>query len=99
MSAAGKPPPIARDWTARTLAGLLLGFGLALGCSGVLAQLLAALPLALRGQLAMWLVVPLWFVAFGASGFFTSGLRAWLWLGGANLLAWGAWGALRLAQN
>lgn len=83
------------DWLSKTLAGAGLGLSLALSCSGLLSLALAGLSLPVRGQLVMW-VVPL--IALGAwSGvyLFRSGLSAWLWLGGANLLSWGALGALR----
>lgn len=85
-----KPAPIQRDWVSKTLAGTLLGLALALGASGVFSQLNAAMPLPVRGQLAMWMVPPLWLGTLGLVYFFQSGLRAWLWLGGANLLAYGA---------
>lgn len=88
-----KPAPVQRDWVSKTLAGTLLGLALALGASGVFSQLNAAMPLPVRGQLAMWMVPPLWLGTLGLVYFFQSGLRAWLWLGGANLLAYGAlWG-------
>jgi len=83
------------DWISKTLAGAALGLGLAFSCSGLLSLALAGLPLPVRGQLVMW-VVPL--IALGAwSGvyLFRSGLSAWLWLGGTNLLSWGALGAIR----
>lgn len=85
-----KPAPVQRDWVSKTLAGTLLGLALALGASGVFSQLNAAMPLPVRGQLAMWMVPPLWLGTLGLVYFFQSGLRAWLWLGGANLLAYGA---------
>lgn len=91
----GKPPPVRRDWVAKTLAGSVLGLALALGASGVFSQLNAGMPLSVRGQLAMWMVPPVWLVVLGAVYFFQSGLRAWLWLGGASLLVHGLLWALR----
>jgi len=90
-----KPAPVQRDWVSKTLAGALLGLALALGASGVFSQLNAAMPLPVRGQLAMWMVPPLWLGALGLVYFFQTGLRAWLWLGGANLLAYGALWSLK----
>jgi hypothetical protein len=89
------PPPIRRDWLAKTLAGFLLGAVLALGCSGLFVQLNAAMPLAVRGQLAMWMVPPVWLGVLGGSYFFASGVRAWLWLGGASVLVVGTLVVLR----
>lgn len=90
-----KPVPIQRDWVSKTLAGALLGLALALGASGVFSQLNAGMPLPVRGQLAMWMVAPVWLGTLGCVYFFQSGLRAWLWLAGANLLIHGALLVLR----
>ncbi len=91
-----KPAPIRRDWVSKTLAGMLLGLGLALGCSGLLAALLPEMPLPVSGQLVMWLVPPVWLGVQSLVYFFASGLRAWLWLGAANVLVLGLW---RLAAS
>ncbi|MNX45521.1 hypothetical protein D3C86_760390 [compost metagenome] len=85
----GKPAPIRRDWTSKSLAGALLGFALAMGASAALAALTAGIPLATRSQLAMWLVPPVWLGILSTVYFFASGLRAWLWLGGACLALYG----------
>ncbi|MFC0166542.1 hypothetical protein ACFFKC_00475 [Pseudoduganella danionis] len=78
--------PIARDWLGKTLAGILLGFTLALGCSALFVWLAASLPQSARSQLAMWLLAPVWIGVLGGVFFFRSGKQAWLWLGAANLL-------------
>lgn len=93
---AAKPDAIRRDWLAKTLAGALLGFTLAIGCSSLFNWFAADLPLSIRGQLAMWLVAPVWMGVLSGVYFFGSGLRAWAWLGGANLLVFGALAASRL---
>lgn len=90
-----KPAPVQRDWVSKTLAGTLLGLALALGASGVFSQLNAAMPLPVRGQLAMWMVPPIWLGTLGLVYFFQSGLRAWLWLAGANVLAYGVLWSLK----
>jgi hypothetical protein len=87
--------PIHPDWIAKTLAGVLLGGPLAFAASGVLAQLLQPMPLPTLGQLVMWSVAPIWLGICSGVYFFTSGLRAWLWLGGATLLTFAALHALR----
>lgn len=90
-----KPRPVRRDWVSKTLAGLLLGFSLAIIASGLLMTQLGDLPLAVSGQLAMWLVPPVWLGTLSLVYFFTSGLRAWAWLLGANAAALGLWWLLQ----
>lgn len=87
--------PLRRDWIAKSVAGVLLGLGLAFGCSGVLAQTLGSLPLPMRAQLAMWIVPPIWLTVAGLVFLFRSGLRAWAWLGLANAVVFGAFLLLR----
>lgn len=84
-----KPAPIRRDWISKSLAGALLGFALAMGASAALVALTAGIPLATRSQLAMWLVPPVWLGVASTVYFFASGLRAWIWLGGACVLLYG----------
>lgn len=91
-----KPQPIRRDWISKTLAGALLGLTLALITSGIYSSLQPGLALPIRGQLMMWMVTPIWLGTLGGVYFFASGLRAWLWLGGANALALGIFFALRM---
>ena len=76
-----------RDWTLKTLAGVIGGFGLGIAASGLLACLTPG-PLDAQNkfQVAMWLVPPVWIGVMSVSFVFRSGLRAWLWLGGANAL-------------
>jgi len=92
-----KPPAVRRDWVSKTLAGTLLGLSLALAPSGLYSEFNAAMPLPVRGQLMMWMVPPIWLGTLSGVYFFGSGLRAWLWLGGANAVAYGALLALRLS--
>ncbi len=92
-----KPAPIRRDWTSKTLAGVLLGLALALGASGLLSHFTQDIPLTTRAQLVMWVVPPIWLGIAGCVYFFSSGLRAWAWLGGATLLVHGSLWLARLA--
>jgi len=94
---ADKLPPIRRDWLSKSLAGFLLGAVLAFAASALFNVLSADLPMSVRGQLAMWLVPPVWLGVLGGVYFFASGLRAWLWLGGASALLLGLLLALRLS--
>lgn len=91
----GKKLPIRPDWVSKTLAGVLLGLTLAMAISGVFSQLALDMPLPTRGQLMMWMVPPIWLGVCSGVYFFASGLRAWLWLGGANLIAYGLMFGLR----
>ena len=78
---------LSRDWLWKTLAGAIGGFGLAIAASGLLACLTpGALDEQNKFQVAMWLVPPVWIGVMSASFLFRTGLRAWLWLGGANTL-------------
>lgn len=85
--------PRTECWCCRTLAGSVLGFGLAVALAGIFAWTAPLGPN--KFQLVMWLVVPLWLAVLSASFLFTSGLRAWLWLGGANVLAFASLSILR----
>lgn len=91
------PRPIRRDWLAKTLAGIVLGAVLAFFGSALFAQLNPDLPLSVRGQLAMWMVAPLWLGVLGGVYFFTSGARAWGSLTTLCILVAGAFYALRLS--
>lgn len=96
MTTTTTPRPIQRDWLSKTLAGTLLGFTLALGASGLFALATPGLATGIKAQLAMWLVPPVWLGVLSGCFLFGSGLRAWLWLGAANLLVFGALAAARL---
>ena len=93
---AAKAAPIRRDWVAKTLAGALMGFLLALACSGLFVYFNPDMAMSPRGQLAMWIVPPITLLTLGACYFFSSGLRAWLWLGGVNVVFCGALFILRM---
>lgn len=81
--------PRRNDWLLKSLAGALLGLGLAIALSGLFAWLgpggLAPLN---KYQFSMWIVPPLWLGVLSAVFLFPNAARAWLWLGGANALAW-----------
>lgn len=89
-----------RHWFGKTSAGVVLGFGLSLALSGLFAWLG---PDGIDGgggktQFNMWLIAPLWAGVLSAVYLFRDSLRAWLWLGAANALAFGLLWCVRLAM-
>ena len=88
-----------RHWFGKTMAGVVLGFGLALALTGLFAWLG---PDGIDGgggknQFNMWLVAPLWAGVLSFVYLFRDSTRAWLWLGLANVLVFGLLWAVRLA--
>lgn len=80
-----------RDWFGKASAGLVLGFALALGLSGLLAWAVGVgdTYFSPKGQLAMWVMAPIWCLVLSFCFLFRSGLRAWGWLGLATMVVWG----------
>lgn len=90
-----------RHWFGKSCAGVLLGFGLAVALSGLFAWLS---PGGVEGnggktQFNMWLIAPIWAGVLSFVFLFRDSLRAWLWLGAANLAAFGLLGAIRLVMG
>lgn len=87
---------IQRDWFSKTLAGVVLGFGLAIAVSGLFAWLTPGGAMhPNKFQATMWLTAPVWSGVLSLVFLFRSGARAWLWLGSANALAFAALAACR----
>jgi len=90
MSADIKRAPIRPDWWSKTFAGVVLGAMLAFALAGIFAW---AGPGGItppdKSQFVMWLIAPVWMTVLGFVWLFRTGTLALLWLGGANLLAWG----------
>ena len=80
-----------RHWFGKTCAGVVLGFGLALALSGLFAWLGPDGINAGGGknQFNMWLMAPIWATVLSFVYLFRDSLRAWLWLGAANVAAFG----------
>ncbi|GAB3362583.1 MULTISPECIES: hypothetical protein [Giesbergeria] len=91
-----KDLPIQRDWLSKTLAGIVWGVVLGLAGSGWFSYLHPDMPLAVRGQLAMWMFAPIALGVLAGVYFFSSGIRAWCWLGSVALLASGTLALWRL---
>jgi len=80
-----------RDWFGKSSAGLLLGFLLALGTSGLfkLAAGVGDTFFSTKGQFAMWLIAPVWASVLSFCFLFASTRAAWGWLGLASGMVWG----------
>lgn len=88
-----------RHWLGKTCAGAVLGFGLALAASGLFAWLGPGGIGAGGGkaQFNMWLMAPVWVGVLSFVFLFRDSLRAWLWLGAANVLGFALLWAVRTA--
>ncbi|HTU13440.1 MAG TPA: hypothetical protein VMG08_21300 [Allosphingosinicella sp.] len=86
MSAA--PALSSRHWFGRAAAGLILGYTLAIGLSGLVAWFTPGGIEAGGGKLqfSMWITAPVWAGVLSFCFLFRTGLRAWSWLGLANLV-------------
>ena len=82
---------------ARALAGVFPGFFLSAALVGLICW---SLPGPWQGTLVPGLVAffPLWMIVIGASFFFSSGKRAWVWLCASALLALSALWAMQSLQ-
>lgn len=84
----------ALTWLAKSSAGILLGFTLAVALAACFG-LFAPGPLRLyngKHQLTMWLTGFLWALILAGVFLFRDGRRAWLWLGAANLVGYAGLG-------
>lgn len=83
-------PLTSRDWFGKASAGLILGFAIALGVSGLLFWAMGVTEgyFSLRGQLTMWIIAPIWCGILSFCFLFRSGMRAWLVLGAAAAAIW-----------
>ena len=90
MSRAVTHKRTSKDWLPKALAGLILGFALAIGLSGLFAWFGPGGHWAGAGktQITMWMVSPLWCLILSLCFLFRDGRAAWLWLGGANVLVY-----------
>ncbi|MGD9544277.1 MAG: hypothetical protein AB7F41_08475 [Methylocystis sp.] len=80
---------IRRDWFSKTSAGAILGFSLAIALAGLFAWLSpGGLTAPNKFQIVMWLIAPIWLSTLSFCFLFSSGVRAWLWLGAGNLIAY-----------
>ena len=79
------------DSLAKASAGLVLGLTLSLALSGLLGVfgIQDVSQFSIEHQFTMWITGPILILILSSSFLFQSGLRAWCWLGLANVLCWG----------
>lgn len=87
-----------RDWFGKVSAALVPGFALSLALSCTFGALFSRGDafFSAQGQIAMWLMAPIWSALLSLCFLFRSTARAWTWMAKANLLAWTLYAAARL---
>ena len=90
-----------RGWFGKASAAVPLGFTLALALTCTFAVVFSTGDsyFTAQGQMAMWLMSPIWSLILGFCFFFRSGKSAWAWLAAANMLAWGLYAAVRFVMS
>lgn len=80
-----------RNWFGKASAGFVLGYLLTLALTGMFARFGPGQVgfFSAQAQVTMWIMSPIWAAILSFCFLFQSGLRAWLWLGAANMVAWG----------
>lgn len=80
--------PIVRDWWVKTLAGVILGFMLALALVGLFAWVgPGGIDAPEKNQFVMWMITPVWMLILSFIYLCRSGLRAMTYLVIANGIA------------
>lgn len=87
-----------QGWFGKVSAAVVLGFALTIALTSTFAALFSTGDsyFTAQGQMAMWLVAPIWCAILSFCFFFQSGARAWFWLALANLFAWALYVCVRL---
>lgn len=89
-----------KDYLSKTLAAIVLGLGIAFATSALIAWGTPGGPAAPnKFQFVMWIVSPLWTLLLGLVYLFRDGRQAWLVLGLANGLLFGAYLLIRLLHS
>ena len=90
-------PLTSKDWFGKASAGLVCGYALAIGLTGLFAWLGPGglMHSSARTQLNMWLVAPIWVTVLSTCFLFRSGRQAWTWLLLANAACFGLLFAVR----
>lgn len=87
-----------RGWFGKVSAAVVLGFTLTIALTCTFAKIFSHGDsyFTAQGQMAMWLVSPIWCLILSFCFLFHSGARAWGWLALANVVAWAAYAATRI---
>lgn len=89
MARLAKQDKLQLDWWTKSLAGLILGFTLALGLVGLFAWFgPGGIDADTKVQFNMWLITPIWLLILSFSFMFKTGLRAIGYLGLFNVLTY-----------
>lgn len=90
-----------RDWFGKASAAVVAGFTLALALTCTFSALFSSGDsyFTSQGQIAMWLVSPIWGLILSFCFLFRSGARAWAWLVAANIPAWALYIGVRLSMS
>jgi hypothetical protein len=90
-----------RDWFGKASAAVVLGFMLALALTCTFGLLFSTGDsfFSAQGQIAMWLVSPIWCLILGLCFLFRSSARAWGWLAAANVVAWALYVGARFVMG
>lgn len=86
-----QPAYTAQNWLGKTISGVVLGFTLALGLSGIFRLSGGAGQdfFSTRGQVSMWMIAPIWTLIIACVFMFRTTARAWGWLLLINIILWG----------
>lgn len=92
------PELTSRDWFGKVSAAVVPGFTLSLALTCMFEALFSSgdAYFSAQGQIAMWLMAPVWCAFLSLCFLFRSTARAWGWLAAANLIAWALYAAIRL---
>lgn len=87
-----------RDWFGKVSAAVVLGFTLSLALTSTFRSLSSTGDafFSAQGQIAMWLMAPIWCAVLGLCFLFRSTAHAWGGLAMANVLAWALYAIVRL---
>ena len=86
-----------KAWFGKVSAAIVLGFALSIALTSTVSALFSKGDgyFTAPGQLAMWLVSPIWCLILGLCFLFRSAARAWAMLALANLVAWAGYALTR----